>query len=121
MIKHILMHNDLCMHTISVLYKMLTGKCDPHRWAWLQINKNGDCVVSKKDIYRTLKRYNQHVSENCNIHRLIRKFDKNEDRILDAVEFQGLISVCDPQSFCPDESHCRGFLVATGALSSAVD
>ena len=63
------------------------------RWAWNQVDKDSNGIASQKDIYRLIRRYNQHVSKNINIMRLIERFDKNKDRVLDGNKFQNLLSV----------------------------
>jgi hypothetical protein len=85
------------------------------RWAWEQIDIDGNGMVSKKEIYRLMKKYNQHVADNVNILRLIRKCDKNEDRILVASEIQSLLTVLP---LAPD-SHSRATLQTTHTPESA--
>ena len=46
-----------------------------------------------KDMYRMTKKYNKYVIDNVNVWKLIRKFDKNKDEILDESEIQILLSV----------------------------
>ena len=40
-----------------------------------------------------VKKYNTYVSKNINIMRLIQKFDKVKNRVLDSDEVHGLLSV----------------------------
>jgi hypothetical protein len=63
------------------------------RWAWSQVDKNGTGIASKKDTYWMKKIYSQHIQANTNIRALIRKFDRNKDRILDLDEIHALLSV----------------------------
>ena len=63
------------------------------RWAWSQVDKDGNGIASQKDLYRLLKKYNEHVRTSANIIQLVQKFDRNKDKILDCDELHQLLSV----------------------------
>ena len=50
-------------------------------------------MVSKKDVYRLMKKYNDHVRENVNIESLLSRFDPNNEGALEHHDALDLISV----------------------------
>ena len=77
------------------------------RWAWAEIDKKGNGIISRKDMYWLMKKYNSTVALNVNVETLIRKCDKNHDRVLDASEIHELLAVRGhyPNSFLASLSH----------------
>ncbi len=64
-----------------------------YRWAWSQVDKSGNGVASKKDIYWMRKKYAEIIRGNSNIENLIRKHDTHKRNALNPLEMRSLLSV----------------------------
>ena len=103
--------NIMCVH-LHILLQSMLQRADKHqfiRWAWAEIDKKGNGVISRKDMYWLMKKYNSTVALKVNVEKLIKKCDKNHDRILDASEIHELLSVRGHRSYSfsasPSHSH----------------
>ena len=57
------------------------------------VDKNGNGIISRKDAYRLMRKYNDTVRDNVNVRGIIRQCDTNRDGILDQDEVHELLSV----------------------------
>ena len=63
------------------------------RWAFAKVYKGQTTTVSKRDMYFMTKHFPQQVDSNFNVLKLIKKFDANNDGILNETELVALLTV----------------------------